>query len=171
MERFDFCWSENSASIKLWIVNYYEFLQNCIDTEAESQLAYFTLDDESELADFHESVNSTRQMLLDEIERIRASNLADYAANERELNVLFDEFKKTAFTSESPLFVKLKQLLFRSGFCAYICKLTCNTFIKSCVLGFGLLISSTNYFAELYYPASEEYGALLYTMQFIKYLC
>ena len=161
MERFDFCWSENSASIKLWIVNYYEFLQNCIDTEAESQLAYFTLDDESELADFHESVNSTRQMLLDEIERIRASNLADYAANERELNVLFDEFKKTAFTSESPLFVKLKQLLFRSGFCAYICKRMCKTFMPSYVFGFGLLISSPDYFTERYLITDEEYVAYL----------
>ena len=161
MERFDFCASENSASLKLWIINYYEFLQNCIDTEAEHQLAYFTLDDESELASFHERVNSTRQMLLDEIERVQARNLADYAANQREFDALYNEFKRTASTSESPLFVKLKQRLFRNGFCAYICKRMCKTFMPSYVFGFGLLISSPDYFTERYLITDEEYVAYL----------
>ena len=87
---------------------------------------------------------------MDEIERIQTRNLVDYVANERELNALFDDFKRTTSTGENMLLVDLKKRLFKSGFCAYICKRECKTFMTSYVFGFGLLISAPDYFTERY---------------------
>ena len=163
---FDFAAVENNSPLAL-IDNYYEFVVNQIDIEAETILASCGVsgddDDDDESSDLddelveliHSTTDSIRNCLLEEIARLRHVNCRDYAAARERVDALFDAFVATNRSGDADhkLATTLKSVLFSGGYCTFVakhamCELMRLRASHSYFFNFGCLLTASSYFDE-----------------------